>query len=301
MLKADQNEDNGAFGRKKPLTRMLKSIGINLSLITVGSVLCAVAVNGILIPQNFISSGVTGMAILISYFFAGLSVSSIYLLLNIPLFLLGWLYVGQRFFIYSVVGLIIFTLALSIPVRPLFLKEPILSALLAGIIFGGGSGCILRSYGSAGGTDILSIIMMKRFSVKLGTTVLAFNVVLLCIAAVMISLESALYALIFLFVSSNILNVVVTGLSQRKSVLIISSKWKEISGEIMNSLNRGITVIHGEGGFSGKRENILYTIIAFQELSRLKDLVRRIDPLAFLVVSDTLEVMGKRIGNQPHW
>jgi len=301
VLKADQNRGAVESGRKKPLVRLLATIGINLSLITAGSVLCAVSVNGILIPQNFISSGVTGMAILISYFFSGLSVSSIYLLLNIPLFLLGWLYVGKRFFIYSVVGLIIFTLALSIPIRPLLLQEPILSSLLAGIIFGGGSGCILRSYGSSGGTDILSIIMMKRFSVKLGTTVLAFNVILLGIAAVMISLESALYALIFLFVSSNILNLVVTGLSQRKSVLIISSKWKEISGEIMNSLNRGITVIHGEGGFSGKRENILYTIIAFQELSRLKDLVRKIDPLAFLVVSDTLEVMGKRIGNQPHW
>lgn len=300
MMEDSRGRTEGMPSNQK-IVKTMKSVGINIILIAVGSALCAIAVNGILIPKNFISSGVTGTAILISYFVPDLSIGTIYLLLNIPLFLMGWLYVGRRFFIYSIVGLLVFTLMLSVPVPPFPLKDPILSALLAGIIFGGGTGCILRSYGSSGGTDILSIIMLKRFSVKLGTTVLAFNVVLLSVSTVLISLEAALYALVFLFVSSKVMNIVVTGLSQRKSVLIISEKWNEISDQIKTTLNRGITVLYGEGGFSRKQENILYTIVTFQELSRLKELVRRIDPMAFLVVSDTLEVMGKRIGNQPHW
>lgn len=301
MLKPKNIETAAARPQQAVREKMLRTVLANMILITVGSVCCSMAVNGILIPNNYISSGVTGMAVLIYYFYSNVSVGTIYLVLNIPLFLMGWLYVGKRFFAYSVIGLVIFTMALSLPAPVFHVQDQILGTLLAGIIFGAGSGCILRSYGSAGGTDILSIIMLKRFSIRLGTTVLAFNTVLLCVAAALISVESALYTFIFLFVSSRTMNLVVTGLSQRKSVLIISPHWKKISSEIMNRLNRGITIIHGEGGFSGEPENILYTIIALQELPHLKALIRRIDPSAFVVVSETLEVMGKRIGNQPHW
>jgi uncharacterized membrane-anchored protein YitT (DUF2179 family) len=104
-----------------------------------------------------------------------------------------------------------------------------------------------------------------------------------------------------LYVTSHIINLVVTGLSQRKAVYIISSCWKEISQRIMEEVNRGVTVIKGEGGFSGKQQQILYTVITFRELSRLKQMIHLIDPGAFVVVTDTLEVMGQRIGNQPHW
>jgi uncharacterized membrane-anchored protein YitT (DUF2179 family) len=173
--------------------------------------------------------------------------------------------------------------------------------LLAGIISGIGSGIILRSLGSAGGLDILSIIMIKKFSLRLGYSILAFNCVLLTVFALIFSLEAALYALIFIFVSSKMLDVVVTGLSQRKTAIIISDSWSEISNEIISSLQRGVTMVRGQGAYSGQEKHILYVVITFQELSRLKQLVRKFDPKAFVVISDTLEVMGQRIGNQPHW
>ena len=97
------------------------------------------------------------------------------------------------------------------------------------------------------------------------------------------------------------MNLVLVGLSQRKAIMIISSKWDEISREIMNKLQRGVTVVRGQGGYTGKDLNILYSVITFTELSRFKELIRKIDPEAFVVVTETLEVMGKRIGNQPHW
>jgi uncharacterized membrane-anchored protein YitT (DUF2179 family) len=180
-------------------------------------------------------------------------------------------------------------------------QDKILSALLAGIIMGIGSGIILRSLGSAGGLDILSVILMKKFSVRLGTTILGFNVLILSTGAIFFSLEGALYTLIYVYVTSYIIDLMITGLSQRKAVLIISPQWEKISKEIMERINRGVTIINGRGGYSGRDEHILYTVITFRELSRLKDLARGIDPDVFIVISDTLEVMGLRIGNQPHW
>lgn len=273
----------------------------NLGLITLGSVLCAVAVNGILIPHRFVSGGVTGSALVIHYILPSVPVSWLYFLLNIPLFAIGWIFVGRRFFFYSIAGMVIFSGALQWVQVPVAVQDPILSALLAGIISGAGSGIILRSVGSAGGTDILSVILLNRFSVRVGTTVLAFNSGVLIAAAIFSSLESALYTLVYLYVSSHILNLVVTGLSQRKAIFIISPHWEEISGRILREIRRGVTIIRGQGGYSGSEEQILYTIITFRDLPRLKRVIRRVDPGAFVVVTDTLEVMGHHIGTQPHW
>jgi len=273
----------------------------NFGLIALGSALCAVAINGILIPQRFLSGGFTGMALLIHYMLPGLSLGLLYLLLNIPLFVLGWSFVGLRFFLYSIIGMMIFSGSIELIEITLPIQDKLLSALLAGIITGAGSGIILRSWGSAGGTDILSVILLNRFSISLGTTILTFNSLILLVAAIFFSLERALYTLIYIYVSSYMVNLVVTGLSQRKAVHIISPQWEEINQEIMEKIGRGVTITQGRGGYTGKEVQVLYTVINFRELSRLKQAVRRIDPDALVIVTDTLEVMGHRIGNQPHW
>lgn len=279
----------------------LRQVFWNLGLISVGSVLCAVAINGILIPHKFVSGGFTGLALVIYYLLPAVPVAFVYFFLNVPLFALGWKYVGRRFFIYSIAGMIIFSFALKWVNASIPVQDQILSALLAGIISGTGAGIILRSLGSAGGLDILSVILLQSHTVRLGTTSLAFNSLVLASAAVFLSLEKALYALVYVYVNSYMLNLVVTGLSQRKAVFIISPRWQEISQEILEKLDRGLTVIKGQGGYSGQDEQILYTVITFRELPRLKGIIRRLDPNAFVVVTETLEVMGQRIGNQPHW
>ena len=273
----------------------------NLGLIALGSALCAVAINGILIPQKFLSGGATGMALLIYYMLPGLSLGGIYLVLNIPLFILGWKFVGLRFFLYSIAGMMIFSGFIELIKITLPIQDKLLSALLAGIITGAGAGTILRSWGSAGGSDILSVILLNRFSIRLGTTILIFNSLILAAAAILFSLEMALYTLIYIYVGSYMINFVVTGLSQRKAVQIVSSRWEEISQEIMRKIGRGVTITQGRGGYTGREIQMLYTVINFRELSRLKQVVRRVDPDALVVVTDTLEVMGHRIGNQPHW
>jgi len=285
----------------KGCIKALPQVLWNLGLIAVGSALCAVALNGILIPRGFLSGGFTGLALIIHFLFPAAPLGAVYFLLNLPNFAVGWKYVGRRFFLYSIAGMFIFSAAIETVRVSLPVYDYLLSALLAGIIVGIGSGLILKSLGSAGGTDILSVILLKLFSVRLGTTILAFNGIILVAAAVLFSLEMALYTMIYLYISAYMVNLVVTGLNQRKAVYIISPQWKEISKEIIKDLQRGVTLLKGEGGYTGKDQHVLYTVITFRELSRLKSLVRKTDPDAFVVVSETLEVMGHRIGNQPHW
>ena len=283
------------------LLRTFRDVLWNLFLIALGCELCAVAINGILIPRQFLSGGFTGMALGIHYLAPSLPVAVYYFLINIPVYALGWMYVGRRFFFYSIAGMILFSAALAWTQVTLPVYDKILSALLAGIISGAGSGLILRSLGSAGGLDILSVILLKRFSIRLGTSVLTFNTVILAAAAILFSLEGALYTLVYMYVTSHVLNLVVTGLSQRKAVFIISPHWEKISKDIIEKIERGVTITTGKGGYTGSELHTLYTVVTFRELSRLKELIRNADPEAFVVVNDTLEVMGRRIGNQPHW
>jgi uncharacterized membrane-anchored protein YitT (DUF2179 family) len=197
--------------------------------------------------------------------------------------------------------MMIFSAALFMPVPALPINDPLLKALSAGILSGIGSGIILKSLGSGGGLDILSVILLKRFSIRIGTTVMGFNALLLMACLFRFNLEIVLYTLIYFFVTTQLVNVVVTGLNQRKAVMVVSPQWQEIANEIMATMQRGVTIVNGEGGYTGQPLRIIWSVVTFQELSRFKEMVTSHDPQAFMVVTETLEVMGKGIGNQPHW
>jgi uncharacterized membrane-anchored protein YitT (DUF2179 family) len=281
--------------------KTIRTVCFNLLLIFAGCILCAIALKGILVPKQFLAGGLTGLSLLFHYAVPSLPLGLIYFILNIPLFVIGWLFVGRRFFFYSLAGVFIFSAVIFWPYPVFSIEDMILNALSAGIMTGVGSGLILKSLGSAGGLDILTVILYKKFSIRPGMFILAFNGALMVLAILRIPMEMVLYTLIYLYVSTQFMNFVLIGLSQRKAIMIISPKWDEISREIMNKLQRGVTVVRGQGGYTGKDLHILYSVITFTELSRFKELIRKIDPEAFVVVTETLEVMGKRIGNQPHW
>ncbi|MBN1570176.1 MAG: YitT family protein [Acidobacteria bacterium] len=279
----------------------VKTIVWNIVLMIVGSILCAVAVNGILIPQGFLSAGFTGVTLIIHLLYPVLPTGLIYFLINVPLFFIGWRFVGRRFFVYSILGMIVLSAAFQLVYILIPVEDKMLAGMLAGIINGCGSGIILRSLGSAGGLDILSVILSKKFSVKVGTTSLLFNAVLLVAAVLIFSLDAALYTLIFIYVSAQIMNLVVMGLSKRKTVLIVSDAWRRISQEILKKDRLGVTILEAKGAYSGEAQHVLYSVIALQDLPVLKRMISSIDPNAFVVVMDTQEVMGRRMGNQPHW
>jgi uncharacterized membrane-anchored protein YitT (DUF2179 family) len=270
-------------------------------LITVGCILCAIAINGILIPQHFATSGITGIALILHKIFPQINIGIIYFLCNLPLFGLAWMAVGRRFFFYSLIGMAVLSLSVALIRIPIHLEDKILNALWAGLVSGAGVGITLRSSGSQGGIDILSVMLLKRFSIGIGNTILAVNCMVLLLVALAYSLEALLYTLVVIYVSTKVASIVITGFSQRKAVMIISPAWQNISREILKDIRRGVTIIKGEGGYSGREENILYTVVTIREVGSLKRLVQRIDPDAFVVISPTQEVMNYRIGNQPHW
>ena len=273
----------------------------NLILIGLGNTLIAIAVNGIVIPHEFLSGGITGTALVIHYLFSFLPLAMLYFVLNIPLFAIGWAFVGRRFFIYSIVGMLTLTGTLQWVHVSVPLDHKLLAALFAGILTGIGGGLTLRSRGSAGGLDILSVILLKHFSISIGKTFLSINAVILVATTFLFSLETALYSFIYIYITTRMMELVITGISKRKVVLIISDQWEKISEDILYRIGRGVTQLHGQGGYSGKTERVLYAVVSIRELHRIKRIVQDIDSGAFVVIQDTLEVMGNRIGNQPHW
>ncbi len=288
---------------KKPqvLFSSWRRLFADLVLINSGSILCAIGINGLLVPDHFVTGGVTGLALIVHNQVPFLNLGLIYVLFNIPLFAMAWMAVGRRFFFYSLLGALSLSLGVAFIHLDITLHDRMLSALLAGLLVGTGAGMTLRSSGSQGGLDIFSIMLLKRFSISIGNTVLVLNAMVLLLVAYFYSLEALLYTLVVIFVSSKMVGLVVTGLSQRKAVFIISPQWQQISKEILKDIRRGVTVLEGHGGYSGRPEQIIYTVVGLTELGDLKRLITNIDPDAFIVISDTMEVVNYRIGNQPHW
>ncbi|PLX41258.1 MAG: YitT family protein [Deltaproteobacteria bacterium] len=272
-----------------------------LLLMCLGATVAAIGVNGVIVPMHFLSGGITGFCLNLHYVFPEINVGLAYAILNIPVFIAGWFFVGRRFFFYSLMGVGIFSLALSFIKFQVPVTEMVPAAIIAGILLGLGSGITLRSAGSAGGTDVISIIFAKKFSIKIGSTVLALNILALLSGVFIVDLNLALYTLIHMFVTTKVVDLVVSGLSKRRAITIVSKEWDAIRHLIINDIGRGGTVLEATGGYAGVPGKVLYTVVTFREMVRLKELVKRIDPNAFLVVADTVEVMGWRIGNQPHW
>ena len=273
----------------------------SLLLLLIGSGICALAVNGILVPKQFLSGGLTGVTLLINRLVPAMPVSGLYFAFNIPLFIFGYRLLGGRFFMLSVAGTAFYTFAIGVIDYRIAVNDMMLSAILAGLINGVGAGMILRSRGSAGGTDILSVLLASRFGIKLGTTLLTFNIFVLICVVVFFSIDEALFTLIYMFVSSRMIDLVIYGLSQRKAVTIVSERWQQINGAILEEMQRGTTLIAASGGFSQQPINMIYTVVSRREVHQLKELVLREDPQAFVVVNETSEVIGNRIGNQPQW
>ncbi len=276
-----------------------KMILYNLFLISLGNIIFVLGMNGILIPNKLLGAGVSGVAIIIHYLFPSCDVGLIYFLLNIPLLLLGWFSISRRFILYSIFGMVVFSLAAAtIKPPPVIISDLMLAAIFGGVVCGTGAGIVLRSIGSSGGVDILAVFGNQKFGIRPGSISFSFNALILTAGAYFFGLEIALYALLYVFTSSKALDAVITGFNQRKSTIIISDKPKQIVAEIFKHVNRGVTLLKGEGAYSGKQKDVIFTITTLTELPKLKNLIFEVDAEAFVVINDTLEVLGRRHGTR---
>jgi uncharacterized membrane-anchored protein YitT (DUF2179 family) len=281
------------------LMHSVRTVAANLGLIAAGSIIYTIGINGVLIPKGFLSGGVLGLAVLIHYLVPFTAVGVLYLVLNVPLIFLGWIHVSRRFVLYSLLGSLFFSATLSIIHPPVpDISDLILAAILAGVICGTGAGIILRSMGSAGGMDILGIYLHKRFGFRIGSILFASNALVLFAGAYLYDVELTLYSVIFLFTGGRVTDAILTGFNRRKSLLIISENSEAIGQKILNEMGRGMTYLRGEGAFTRKEKNVIFTITTLTELPKMKELILNEDPEAFVVVNDTLEVLGKRHGRK---
>ncbi len=264
-------------------------------LIIIGSLGASVAINGILVNNNFFDGGVSGISLLIFYLTDWPPLGVIYFSLNIPIFIVCWREMSLKFVIVSLLGAIIFSTALVITkdIR-INIEEPMMAAILSGIIIGGSVGLFIRFGGSTGGIEMIAFLLKKKFSIPMGNTIITINFIPLCGALIVYDLNIALYTGIYMFVESVMLEKVQTGFSQRKTVFIISHKPEFIAEQVMKRLDRGVTFLHASGAWTKQEHRMIYTVINMRELGRLKELLFLHDPDAFVAISNTAEVIGNR-------
>ncbi len=272
-----------------------KKLATNLVLIFVGSLISAIGINAFLVPHKFLSCGVSGLSQFFSYI-TPFSVGTYVLLLNIPVFLLGWFAVGRVFVVGSAVGLLMFSGCLYATEWMAYTgwaPERLLSALIGGTLSGGGTGLVFLANSSHAGIDIAAAAIKKRWSISIGTASFIFNVFITALLGMVFGLHAALYTVVAHFCSALALDRVMIGLDNSRAIFIISTKPQEIADLILKKLNRGVTFLEGEGAYLGRKQKVIYCVVTLRQLARVKYYVQSVDPYAFLTVAEVSEVAGK--------
>ena len=268
------------------------SLWWNLGLITLGSTLFAVGVKGIAVHHGFLTGGLFGASLLLYYTTDVLSPGVWYILFNVPLFALGLLMVSRRFFLYSLYAMAVITLAYEAIDLNLHIDSQIYAAICAGAITGAGGGIILRSLGSAGGLDIVAVVLFQRYNIGVGKFYLIFNLALFSFSFALMDADLVIASLILVFIASQVTDYTLSMFSQRKMVLVISSKNKEIAQAIRENIRIGATFLKGHGAYSGKDKDVLMTVINNIQLKRLEEVVFSTDEHALFIVENTFNVLG---------
>jgi len=270
----------------------------NLFLLTVGPVIYIVGMNGIVIHQNFIPGGLYGLCLFIYYKTGLLSPGIMYLLFNIPLLILGWIYISHRFLLYTIYSVVVIFLASEFITVDFGIVNQTYAAIAGGFVCGAGSGIILRSIGSAGGLDIIAIILFRYFNIGVGRTYLGFNIILFSLVLSQYSADIFIASIILTFVTANALNYVLTLSNQKKIVYIISEQSTEIVKDVVDRLKLGATKIQAKGAYSGQDKEIVMTITNNLQLKRLEESVFRIDSDALFIVENSYNVIGSNFNKR---
>lgn len=261
--------------------------------IVLGSIIVAISINSLIIPNKIADGGVTGVAILLHYI-SDWPISWLVLLLNIPLFIVGWRMVGRTFLLYSVLGVTALSIALDMSSTvPIITKDTLLAAIFGGVVSGIGMGIIFRSRGSLGGTDILAVFFSRTSSFSVGQILMGIDAIIFLVTAIILSPESAMYAMIYMFIATKVIDLVQEGLNHSKSVLVVTTQPNTIAQDIMDKLDRGVTLFNAVGAYSGENKQVVYCIINRTEISQVKEIIHQRDPRAFLAISDIPEVVGE--------
>ncbi len=276
---------------KKPFLKNEHAVAA--AQITLGCFLGALAYPLFLVPNHIAPGGLTGLATVLNYLFHWpVGVTS--LVMNVPLFLIGYRAMGRLFVLRSLAATVLFSILIDALPLPMMTAQPLLGALFGGVLLGIGLGLILRGGATTGGTDMVARMIHTRFQhISVGAILFFIDCCVVLMAGFFIEAEYALYAFISLYAASKLIDVVMDGLSREKACYVISNQHMRVKEEIMEKLDRGVTVLSAEGGYSGEKRPVLLCVLSAQEVGRLKAIVREADEDAFLFISDAHEVLGE--------
>ena len=261
----------------------------------VGSAVFALGFALFLQPNDMNAGGISGLAQIIVELLGFGSVGTLSIIINLPLFLLGGLKIGKKFFVGSAMGMLLSSVLIdAFAAIPFPSPEPLVATLYGGVICGFGLGVVFVSGTSTGGSDIMvRLLKLRMRNVPIGQISMIFDVVVVALTGIVFGdVTKALYTGITVFVTSRVIDAVVYRFDYSKVALIISPHYEQIAEEIGTKLDRGATYLHGEGSYSRKDTKVVLAAVKKQQVTELKDLVTKIDPDAFIIVQEAHQVLG---------
>ncbi|TCS93370.1 YitT family protein [Hazenella coriacea] len=268
----------------------------NIFIILLGSTIFAIGINYFAIPNQLAEGGFTGIALILNYLFDW-SPGLLIFILNIPLLFVGYKVFGKRTLVYTIVGIsgvsIMLELTKSLAENTKPLGDLLLVALYTGVLTGIGLGMIFRVGGTTGGVDIIARLVNKYFGWSIGRTMFLFDLAVISSTIFLFNLQMAMYTLVAVFVGARVIDFVVEGLSASKAAMIISNSAQDVATTITQKMGRGVTILKGKGAYTGAEKEVLYVVVAPNEMPKLKQIVHERDPYAFVVVNDARDVHGE--------
>ena len=263
------------------------------SIVTIACIVMAFNINYFFLGNKLGQGGVSGLSLILHYL-TNIDISYIYLGLNIPLIVIAYIFIGKNFVFKTLFATIILTIFLKVFGS---FRGPIDDILMASI-FGGGIngiaiGIIFYAGGSSGGTDIIAKIINQHYGVAIGKVLLTIDFIILSMVAFIFGKVIFMYTLISLLVSSKMIDIIQEGIYSAKGVTIITNRVEELRKKIMEDTGRGITLINAKGAYTQKEIGMLYCVVGKYQLMKVKSIVKEIDPMAFMIVSQVHEVIGK--------
>jgi uncharacterized membrane-anchored protein YitT (DUF2179 family) len=265
-------------------------------LLILGAIVQAASMDLFLIPGQIASGGVSGLSQVLNHY-TGLPIGMMVLVMNAPLFFLGWRYLGgRRFLIRTIFTVALYSVLvdlgrLVIPAGPT--QNPMLNALYGGVVGGLGMGITFLGQGTGGGTDIVARVLARLRGIPLSQGYLFTDALVILLAGFAFSWEQALYAMLALYIGGVAAEVVTEGASVVRTALIVSDKPRDVADAILREMERGVTGLRGEGMYTQEQRTLLYVVISRSEVARLKALIREIDPHAFVVIGQASEALGE--------
>lgn len=269
------------------------SVIIRFFMIVLGAGLSSIGLEIFLIPNNIVDGGIVGVSIMTSYL-SHIPLGVLTFVLNIPFLIMGYKQIGKSFVISTLFAVACLSVGVSVlhPI-PGLTHDIFLAAVFGGIINGAGVGLIIRSGGSLDGTEIVAIILDKKISFSIGEIVMFFNLFILCGAGFIFGWDRAMYSLIAYFIAFKVIDIVVEGLDESKSVVVISDKTDEITEAVTARLGRGVTLLDSKGGYTKAPGTMLYIVVSRLEIAKIKNIILGLDENALITVGN-VEVAGKK-------